>query len=165
MFKIFGFAVIITVTSLAGNYFSSALKIRCAALRKMNYMLDEMIMLLRFRSPTVYEIVQSLRDSGRFEEFGFLDKTEAGVPFQQSWLKAVEKYPPAGMKKSDLELLSDIGRKLGTSDTESQINTLGLQQAELAKLISDAESDCNKKSRLYRSMGVLAGAFISIMLI
>ena len=69
------------------------------------------------------------------------------------------------MTKSDAELLNDVGARLGTSNTESQINTLELQRAELMSAISAAEADYNKKAKLYRSIGVLAGAFISIMLI
>ena len=167
IFKISGLTVIIAVSSLAGNYFSCMLKCRLENLKKMNYMIDEIIIMIRFRSPTVYEIADCLARSERFCEFDFLGKISSGsgIPFQESWRTAVLEEPPRGMTAGDAELLSDIGRKLGTSDAESQINTLRLQQAELLSVISSAEADCVKKSKLYRSMGVLAGAFISIMLI
>ncbi len=165
--KISGLIVIIAASTLAGNYFSYMLKCRLASLKKMNYMIDEIIMMIRFRSPTVYEIAESLAKSERFNGFGFLDLVSpAGdEPFQQSWCRAVSEDIPQGLTAADAELLSDIGRKLGTSDAESQINTLRLQQTELLSAISAAETDCTKKAKLYRSMGALAGAFISIMLI
>lgn len=165
MLKLLGFVIITIVTSLAGNYFSFMLKSRLSALKKMNYMIDEIIAFLRFKSPTVYEIVRELREDGRFEEFDFLSEISEDVPFRQSWRNAVRKNPPRGMTKSDAELLVDVGTQLGTSDTESQISNLGLQRTELMSALSDAEADYRKKSKLYRSMGVLAGAFISIMLI
>lgn len=165
--KISGLAVIIAASVLAGNYFSYMLKCRLASLKKMNYMIDEIIMMIRFRSPTVYEIAESLAKSERFSGFGFLNSVSCAgdKPFQQSWCRAVAEDTPQGLTAYDAELLSDIGRKLGTSDAESQINTLRLQQAELLSAISSAESDCTKKAKLYRSLGALAGAFISIMLI
>ncbi|MCM1024786.1 MAG: stage III sporulation protein AB [Prevotella sp.] len=165
--KISGMIVIIAASSLAGNYFSHMLKCRLASLKKVNYMIDDIIMMIRFRSPTVYEIAESLANSERFGGLDFLGKISAedDAPFQQSWCEAVSECPPRGMTSADRELLSDIGRKLGTSDSESQINTLGLQRAELLSAISAAEEDFAKKGRLYRSLGALAGAFISIMLI
>lgn len=165
MLKFIGFAVITAATTLAGNYFSLLLKSRLTALKKMNYMIDEISAVLRFKSATVYEIVSELREDGRFSDFEFLKNISADVPFQKSWRDAAESCPPRGMSKSDTELLCEVGARLGTSDAESQINTLELQRTELMSVIADAESDCNKKAKLYRSMGVLAGAFISIMLI
>ena len=165
--KISGLTVIIAASTLSGNYFSCMLKCRLSSLKKMNYMIDEIIMMIRFRSPTVYEISETLAKSERFNGFDFLKKiySNGGVPFQESWCGAVSADPPKGMTAADRELLTDVGRKLGTSDAESQINTLKLQQAELLSAITAAESDFAKKGKLYRSMGALAGAFISIMLI
>ena len=64
-----------------------------------------------------------------------------------------------------MQILADIGKNLGTSDIEGQISTLNLQRNELKILISSAETEYEKKSKLYRSLGVLVGAFISVMLI
>ncbi|MBD5138076.1 MAG: hypothetical protein HDT24_02015 [Ruminococcus sp.] len=165
--KFFGLAVITAASFLAGDHFSQQLKYRAANLKKMNYMVDDMMMMIRFGSLTVYEIAESLAESERFVGFDFLHgiSRSDGVPFQRSWCNAVEKYPPRGLKAEDIRLLSDIGRKLGTSDAESQLRTLGLQQAELTSAISSAEAEHTKKAKLYRSMGALAGAFISIMLL
>ena len=112
-------------------------------------MIDEIIMMIRFRSPTVYEIAESLAKSERFSGFGFLNSvsTAGDEPFQQSWCRAVSEDVPQGLTSGDAELLSDIGRKLGTSDSESQINTLRLQQTELLSAISAAETDFTKKSK------------------
>jgi len=165
MVKIFCFVIITAATSAAGNYFSLMLKSRLAALTKLNYMIDEIIMMLRFKSPTVYEIAEELRRDDRFSCFEFLGKISVDKPFRESWRKAVRECPPGGLSESDRALLEDIGMQLGTSDTESQISTLGLQRAELTAAIAAAGADCDKKAKLYRSMGVLAGAFISIMLV
>ena len=69
------------------------------------------------------------------------------------------------MKKSDTELICDIGKKLGTSDLDGQMSVIKLWQAEVTSAISSAESEYASKAKLYRTMGVLIGAFISIMLI
>ena len=165
MLKTAGIIVVIIVTTMTGSYFSNMLKVRVVNLKKINYMIDEIIIMLRFKASTVYEISEILKRSDRFSEFEFLNKIDKSVSFQQSWYNSVLSYPPCGMKKSDVELLADIGKKLGTSDLEGQISTLSLQQAELLSSISSAEKDYFQKAKLYRSLGVLAGAFIAVMLI
>lgn len=167
MLKIIGIAVIISVTSFAGSYFSFALKNRVVMLKKLNYMLDEILLLLRCKSATVYEIAETLAVDQRFFDFDFLKKviSDRNKPFRESWCSAVSENIPQGAKKSDMELLTDIGRKLGASDLEGQINTISLWQSELVSAISSAEEDYARKAKLYRSLGVLTGAFISIMLV
>ena len=48
---------------------------------------------------------------------------------------------------------------------DGQLSMLSLQRAELETLILEVEAEVGKKSKLYRSLGVLSGAFISVMLI
>ena len=167
MLKIVGIVVIISVTSFGGSYFSSALKNRVVILKKLNYMLDEILILIRCKSATVYEIAETLAADQRFSDFDFLKKviSDKNKPFRENWCSAVSENIPQGAKKSDIELLTDIGRKLGASDLEGQISTISLWQSELVSAISSAEEDYARKAKLYRSLGVLMGAFISIMLV
>ncbi len=167
MLKYAGLAIIIAVTSFAGCYFSSALKTRLTNLKKINFLIDEIIVLLRYKSSTVYEITDFLVRNERFADFRFLSNitVNENASFQQNWSNAIKTTPPSNLKESDLEILADIGKKLGTSDMEGQLSMLSLQRAELETLISSVEAECERKSKLYRSLGVLAGAFISVMLI
>lgn len=167
MLKYIGLLIIIAVTSFTGNYFSSALKTRLTNLKKINYLIDEIIILLRFKAATVYEITDYLLKNESFSDFSFLTdiRDNENYTFQSNWCNALKTNPPPSLKKTDLEILLGIGRKLGTSDMEGQISNLNLQRTELEMLISSLEADYEKKSKLYRSLGVLAGAFISVMLI
>ena len=167
MIKIIGIITVISVSSFTGLYFSSSLKNRVAVLKKLNYMLDEIMIMLRYRSATVYEIAETLAADDRFAEFEFLSsiKPDGEKPFRDSWCEAAEKCRPFGLKKRDAELICDIGKKLGTSDLDGQISVIKLWQAEVTTAISSAESEYASKAKLYRTMGVLTGAFISIMLV
>ena len=167
MFKLAAFAVIISVTSFLGNNFAYLLKKRVVTLKKMNYLIDEIIILLRYKASTVYEISSHLSSDTRFSDFVFLQSISQTTEcsFQQNWCSAVEKQKPDSLGKEDISVLCDIGRKLGTSDLEGQISTLKLQQSEVETLILSAESEYNRKAKLYRSLGVLSGAFVVVMLI
>lgn len=167
MFKYAGLILIILISSFSGVYFSTALKSRLATLKKVNYLIDEIIILLRYKASTVYEIIGYLTGNERFAEFSFLEKISADgdCSFQLEWCNSLEENPPLNLKQDDLQILADIGKNLGTSDIEGQISTLNIQRNELKILISSAETEYEKKSKLYRSLGVLVGAFISVMLI
>lgn len=167
MIKFIGIITVISISAFAGLYFSSSLKNRVVMLKKLNYMLDEIMIMLRYRSATVYEIAEALAADERFTEFEFLGsiKQEGEKPFRDSWCEAAEKCRLFGLKKSDTELICDIGKKLGTSDLDGQMSVIKLWQAEVTSAISSAESEYASKAKLYRTMGVLIGAFISIMLI
>lgn len=167
MLKYTAIAIIIAISSFAGCHFSSALKTRLVNLKKINFLIDEIIILLRYKASTVYEITACLAKNERFVDFCFLGNitADSSVSFQQNWSIAVKSAPPSNLKANDLEILADIGRNLGTSDMDGQLSMLSLQRAELENLISAAEIDCERKSKLYRSLGVLTGAFISVMLI
>lgn len=136
-------------------------------LKKLNYMLEEILLLLRYKSATVYEIAETLAGDERFSEFEFLRniKRDGDISFQQNWCNAVYGSSPCGLKKSDIELIADIGKKLGTSDLDGQISTVMLQRSELESAIVSAEGEYIKKAKLYRSLGALTGAFVAIMLI
>lgn len=167
MFKFAGIIVIISAASFTGYYFSAALKKRVLILKKLNYMLEEILILLRYKSATVYEIAETLAGDERFSDFDFLDsiKPENGISFQQSWCTAVYNSKLCGIKKSDIELIADIGKKLGTSDLDGQVSTVMLQRSELEASILSAEEEYSRKAKLYRSLGALTGAFVAIMLI
>ncbi len=159
--------IIIFTSSFGGLYFSSALKNRVISLKLINYMLEEIYIMIEYRSATVYEIAEALRQDSRFKELGFLKELQFSPErsFQQSWCEAVEKNKPCGLKKKDHELLINIGRKLGTSDIEGQLGAVRHRQAEAEAAVSEAEEEYSQKAKLYRSLGVLTGVFISIMLI
>ncbi len=152
---------------MGGMYFSASLKNRVISLKKINYMLEEIYILLKYRSATVYEIAETLRGDERLAEFVFLKKLELSPErsFQQCWKAAVEENVPCGLKKSDSALLIEIGNRLGKSDLEDQLGAVRLRQAETEAAVSSAENEYMRKARLYRSLGVLAGVFIAIMLI
>ena len=69
------------------------------------------------------------------------------------------------IKNNERNIYSEIGKTLGTTDTEGQISSLMLFDAEIKKILSDAEKEYSEKSKLIKMLGVLSGAFVSIMLV
>jgi len=122
--------------------------------------------MLRYKSATVYEILEGLAENERFSELTFikaaLKNAEPLTPFGETWEAAVNSSPCSALLKSDLRLLKAIGKNLGKSDCEGQLSILCLEKEELRILTESAENDYSSKAKLYRMLGLLSGAFIVI---
>ena len=58
-----------------------------------------------------------------------------------------------------------MGKLLGKTDIEGQLSEIELGLELINKQIKDAEIEKNKNSKLYKTMGVILGIGISIILI
>lgn len=62
-------------------------------------------------------------------------------------------------------MIKTIGKLLGKTDIEGQLSEISLGLDLIGKQIKDAEYERNKNSKLYKTMGVIFGLGISIILI
>ena len=82
----------------------------------------------------------------------------------QSWNKAINETETS-ITKEDKEILSKFGKLLGKTDLEGQLNEIELSLNFLETQIEKAEVEKNKNAKLYKSLGVIAGIGIIIILI
>lgn len=148
---------------------SAGLRKRLSLLKAVNAMLEEISILIRYKASTVFEIIEELSKDKRFTELGFILEVREHCSEQSSfslkWENAVMSYNFGSIKPQDLLLINSIGQNLGSSDIEGQLSTLALEREELKTLLADAESDLKNKSKLYSSLGILTGAFITVLLV
>ncbi len=79
----------------------------------------------------------------------------------QAWKKtAMEIHYPL-----ILPIMDDYFSSLGTSDQDSQLKICNMTSARLEEIRMKLETEIPTKAKLYRTVGILAGAFISILLI
>lgn len=69
------------------------------------------------------------------------------------------------LNNSDKEVIKTMGKLLGKTDIEGQLSEISLGLDLIGKQIKDAEYERNKNSKLYKTMGVILGLGISIILI
>jgi stage III sporulation protein AB len=132
-------------------------------------MLDEIIILIRFKGATVGEIIEALENDSRLSDLVFLHSVsknyESGLGFGEAWETAAAGFAANGLKPADQKLIVNIGKNLGTTDTEGQLSSLSLYQNEAETAYTAAETDTLRKAKLYTSMGILTGAFLIVFLI
>ena len=69
------------------------------------------------------------------------------------------------MKEDDIGIIKNLGRLLGKTDIEGQLNEIKLVNNFLDTQIRTAEDEKNKNEKMYRTLGIVAGMTITILLI
>ena len=165
MIKLIGILSVFMMFVLIGNYFSGILKRRTEIFRQTRVMLDKMTTLIKYRSYSVFELCDEIKNDDTLSELSFVSiEKEDGIPFSQLWRKSIEKWN-VPIKNNERDVYLNLGKSLGTTDKEGQISSLLLFDIEFEKLLSCAEKEYSEKSRLFRTLGILSGAFVSIILI
>lgn len=166
MIKYVGIIAIIISSALVGITLSDKLKKRVKEINSINHMLDEISILIRYKAMTVYEIINVLRENQMYNSLTFLNQISCNVqmPFSEAWEKSIDNMQ-SDLNSSDKKLLKSFGCSLGTSDISGQLSSIEVFKADFSKIENDAIVLYDKKSKLYRSLGILCGMFLSIMLI
>ncbi|WP_310604022.1 stage III sporulation protein AB [Anaerosporobacter sp.] len=170
--KIIGAILVIVSSGCMGVYFSVILKERIKDLKELNKLIVILRGEIRYASTPLPEAVGSLaeRTDGEYRRFLHavaqeLDKLE-GRTFSDIWHGCVEsELVDTSLSKKDKLLLSRLGENLGYLDKEMQLNTIDLYITQIQGELDDAVDCVKEKVRLYNMLGVMAGIFITIVLI
>ncbi len=170
MIKIFIIFLLVITAFLYGNFYANRLKKRVENLKLIEVLLDEIILQIRYKSATVYEIMQKLCSENYSNNLEFLNKIKSELEgtnnvFSVIWRENIESQNEIFLVQEDKKLLLLIGEILGRTDKEGQLNSLNYIKKELDLKILKSKQDEQEKSKLYRSLGILSGAFIAILLV
>ncbi|MCI8649286.1 MAG: hypothetical protein HFG20_04135 [Anaerotruncus sp.] len=87
-----------------------------------------------------------------------------GIPFPRAWKRAVGEQHGA-LSDDDIDLLQSLADTLGQYNLEQQLAQTAAVRAQLQLQLDGARERCNHYSKLYRTMGVLSGAFLIILFV
>lgn len=82
----------------------------------------------------------------------------------QAWEHSIEEVG-TNLSKEDKAILKDLGNVLGKTDLEGQVKGMQLVQAFLDNQIQDALVEQKKNGKLYKTLGVVGGITIVILLV
>ncbi len=109
----------------------------------------------------IFEEISNVIYKNESNIFYLTSKEERNI--NKAWCEATDSI--LFLNTSDKEVIKTIGKLLGKTDIEGQISEISLGLDLVRKQIEDAEYERNKNSKLYRTMGVILGLGISIILI
>lgn len=170
--KIVGCILIILSSTLMGFYYSNELKSRVNNLKELRKLIVLLRGDIRYGNTPLPEAICAIarRHEGSFKVF-FVRLSEklgehSGNTFAQVWMEAVNsELLNTSLNKKDKSGLIQFGENLGYLDKEMQINTLDLFLTQLEDEINELSKTAKEKSYLYSTLGIMAGIFVSIILL
>lgn len=96
--------------------------------------------------------------------FTNINKNLESVQMQQAWESAIDSENMY-INKSDKNTIKALGKMLGKTDLEGQISEIELTENFLETQIIDAQKEKEKNQKLYKTLGVVTGVGIIIILI
>lgn len=170
LIKIIGAAVLISATSFIGFSLASDCSKRPRALRELQALLQMLENEISYLSNLLSVAFNRIYE-GTNSNTALLFKAAAinleinGVTADAAWEKAVqENHAKLSLNKEDKAILLTFGKMLGNSDLEGQINNIKLISSQLKLQELKAEDMRQKNEKMYRSLGVLSGLAIAIIL-
>lgn len=170
--KIIGCILVIASSTGMGFFFSGEMKNRIEDLKELKKLIGLLRGDIRYANTPLPEAINAItrRRSGRFDKFFQYVSNElqelSGRTFSEIWKTAVEKeLADSSLKKKDKLHLVQFGDYIGYLDKDMQMNTLDLYISQLEESISELSKTAKEKAYLYNSLGIMAGIFITIILL
>jgi len=170
--KVVGCILIILSSTLMGFYCSNELKTRINDIKELRKLVVLLRGDIRYGNTPLPEAICAIARRHEGSLKGFFTKVaerlseHSGNTFSQIWKEAVDKeLNQTSLNKKDKSNLIQFGENLGYLDKEMQMNTLDLFLTQIEEEISELSKTAKEKSYLYNTLGIMAGIFISIILI
>lgn len=170
--KIVGAILTISSCTALGFYFSTEMNTRLKQLRELIKYITILRGDIRYANTPLPEAMENLarRSPGFFQEFlmgvtKMLYESGKGT-FGSIWQVNVENcLNESSLTKTDKEQLIHFGENLGYLDKEMQVNTIDLYLHELEEETKELTNVAKERGRLYNLLGIMAGIFITIVMI
>jgi len=101
-----------------------------------------------------------------FNDFSRRLQQRSGATAAEAWEKALRSWRShLHITDEDAQILLSFGKVLGVSDRDSQQRYFQIIQSQLKGQEQKAEEACSKYRNMYRSLGVLGGLALAIILL
>ena len=144
------------------------LSARVAAIEGGISLLGQMSDRLRYLRPDMASLLDYFCTGKQFEKLEYPAKCralmESGLPFPESWRRAVLENR-AGMGEDEAAILAALGDTLGCADLDTQLSAIACARELLCAKLENARETEKSRGKLYRTMGVLCGFAVVIILL
>lgn len=89
---------------------------------------------------------------------------QEGESFSRIWQEELEKMKAIPLKESDTASLENLGAHLGYLDLEMQERNLLLYLEQVDGQIAFLKQNLRERTKLYTSLGIMGGLFLSIIM-
>jgi stage III sporulation protein AB len=141
---------------------------RVAAIEGSAALLGQLSDRLKYLQPSMFSLMDSVASTQQFERLGYPAKCRelmrAGLSFPESWRQALREVP-GRLGPQETQALLALADILGCADLDSQLSALDYTAKLLESRLGAAREYEQKYAKLYRTLGVLGGVAIAIIII
>ncbi len=124
---------------------------------------------IKFTQTPLEEIFKNISENCSEQNIKNIFKTLAlnvkqNMNIHKAWEASIRKSE-TNLKEEDKNILIDMGKILGATDVEGQVANLRIASSFIDKQIQNAEKEKEKNVKLFRTLGIVFGLAIVIILI
>jgi stage III sporulation protein AB len=174
--RILGVFLVIGSSTGIGVYFGSCIKDRLEKL----YMIKQQLIIIRgdisYGNTCLPEVMEAMGDrlskekdgqefAAFYRQVSSELKEKKGIPFRQIWEEAVkENLKKTTLNERDLRLLASLGSQLGYLDKSMQLKTIDLFLERMEEELVGQVQKAGEKVRLCKTLGLMAGIFLVVVM-
>ena len=162
--KLLGAMLLLAASVTCGCSMAEKLRNRVTFLQTLIRLTDTVITELQSNLPFIADLLPHLAEMPAFRSLHFLQSAAQNADaFPESWQDAVTA--DAALTQDMREVLITFGQTLGSTTLEGQVSALRLCQQQLTVMRDSAAEQFRQKGGMLRSMGLLCGMFLVILLL
>lgn len=172
LFKITGGIIVILSCTFLGYILSADCSRRPQQLRDLQSMLQMFENQISFLSDVITEAFERISRVSGSETGIFFSRTvdilkgSRNVSATEAWEEAVrQNIKKTALDREDEEILLAFGKILGSTDLEGQVKNIRLALEQLKNQENKAEASRERNEKMYRSLGILGGIAVVIVLL
>ncbi len=163
--KLLGCILLLTTSAVCGTLAANRLHAHTRRLQLLIRLVNDMMQRLRYALPTVDSLIAELCAQPCYRTLSVLQAYEQTSPDMAFTDRFSEAVAAASYSEEEKSILLQIGTTLGSTDLEGQLSALTLCKTRLESLLLAATERQQTHATLYRSMGLLGGLFLVILMI
>lgn len=170
--KLLGITIILLACTAMGFYIDAWQRERVRELEELMYAFEILKGEIDYRLTPLIEACQTVSDmtsqniSLVFKSFGQCLRDRQAVDTKQMWEQSIRvNKGELHLTDEDYMVLSEFGSIVGHLDKEMQKRNIELLLNKLGRVKDEAKERYARTSKMYKGMGILIGACISIVLI
>lgn len=154
-------------SSLIGKYISVKYKYRLEELEEIKSTLNILKNKIKFTYEPIPEIFKEISENTNKNIGNIFLSAKEKMKYNNAniaWESAL-KESNTNLKEEDKQILKNLSKMLGQTDSEGQISQIEITQNFLETQIKDAQQEKQKNEKLYSRLGTTIGLAIVIILI
>ena len=159
--------LVFLISFLIGNIISKRYSLRLNELKDFKnalYIIESKIKFTYEPIPEIFLQTSKLLSENISKIFIRASKNMKELSAEEAWNKSIEKSNTY-LNKEDIENIKNFGKMLGKTDKDGQISHLELTKTFIEIQIEKARKEEEKNSKLYKTLGVVCGLALVIILI